>query len=210
MRPAFTQIHRELADLLPAGVQAFCVTSIRGKGERLFATGEKPVYMFFIASGEVVLERVGIQGESVILQRTRHGFVGEASLQSARYHCDGKVIATAEITQVPIREIRDAMDSDPAFATRWIGMLNREVKRLRLQCERLALNKVQDRLLHVLETEGQNGKDPLGSGLKSLARELGVTHEALYRCVSDMEKSNLVTRDGGYLSLSVRDGEGLK
>jgi CRP-like cAMP-binding protein len=102
------------------------------------------------------------------------------------------------------------MDSDPAFATRWIGMLNREVKRLRLQCERLALNKVQDRLLHLLETEGQNGKYPLGSGLKSLARELGVTHEALYRCVSDMEKSNLVTRDGGYLSLSVRDGEGLK
>lgn len=210
MKPAFTQIPQELADLLPAGLHAFCVTSIHGKGERLFATGEKPVYMFFIASGEVVLERLAIQGESVILQRTRHGFMGEASLQSARYHCDGKVIAPAEISQVPIREIRDAMDSDPAFATRWIGMLNREVKRLRLQCERLSLNKVQDRLLHLLETEGQNGKYPLGSGLKSLARELGVTHEALYRCVSDMEKQNLLIRDGGYLNLSVRDGEGLK
>src|SRR5450830_1818595 len=104
MKPAFTQIPQELADLLPAGLHAFCMTSTHGKDERLFVTGEKPVYMFFIASGEAVLERLGIQGESVILQRTRHGFMGEASLQSARYHCDGKVIAPAEITQVPIRE----------------------------------------------------------------------------------------------------------
>jgi len=157
--------------------------------------------MFFVASGEVVLERLGLQGESVILQRTRYGFVGEASLQSERYHCDGMVTVPAEITQVPIREIRAAMASDPAFATRWIGMLNREVKRLRLQCERLSLNKVQDRLLHLLETEGKQGKYPLASGLKSLARELGVTHEALYRCVSEMEKKNILRRDSGYLSI---------
>jgi DNA-binding MarR family transcriptional regulator len=80
-------------------------------------------------------------------------------------------------------------------------MLNREVKRLRLQCERLSLHKVQDRLLHFLETEGQQGKYPLDSGLKSLAGELGVTHEALYRCVSDLEKKELLRREGGYMQL---------
>lgn len=84
-----------------------------------------------------------------------------------------------------------------------VAMPNREVKRLRLQCERLSLHRVQDRLLHLLETEGQQGKYPLRSGLKSLARELGVTHEALYRCVSDMEKKELLRRDSGYLSLEL-------
>ncbi|HAL39881.1 MAG TPA: Crp/Fnr family transcriptional regulator [Polaromonas sp.] len=195
MNSKFTQIHKELTELLPAGLRTFCTTSVHERGERLFATGDKPAHMFFIGTGEVVLERAGAQGGSVVLQRTRHGFVGEASLQSARYHCDAKVIAPSDITQVPIREFRAAMDSDPAFAIRWIGMLSKEVKRLRLQCERLSLNKVQDRLIHLLETEGQQGKFPIGTGLKSLAGELGVTHEALYRCVSDLEKKGALKRD---------------
>lgn len=201
MNATFAQIHEELAELLPARLHAVCLTSAYAKGAPLFDTGDRPAFMYFVASGEVVLERIGVQGDAVVLQRTRHGFVGEASLQSARYHCDGKVIATSEITQVPVHEIRAALEDDPAFASRWIGMLNREVKRLRLQCERLSLHRVQDRLLHLLETEARQGKYPLGSGLKSLAAELGVTHEALYRCVSDMEKKNLVRREAGCLSL---------
>ena len=201
MTPPFTQIHPELAALLPARLHSQCVTAAHAKGERLFATGGQPAWMFFVGSGEVVLERVGLHGDAVVLQRTRHGFVSEASLQSARYHCDGKVIATSEITQVPIREVRAAMENDPAFAGRWISMLNREVRRLRLQCERLALNKVQERLVHLIETEGQKGNYPLGSGLKSLAAELAVTHEALYRCVSAMEAKKQLRREAGYLCL---------
>ena len=203
MNSNFTQLHPELTELLPNDLHAFCETAVyqKEKGERLFATGTKPVNMFFIGSGEVILERLGAQGGSAVLQRTRHGFVGEASLQSAHYHCDAKVIATSEITQVPIKHVRTAMDSDPAFANRWIAMLNREVKRLRLQCERMSFNKVQDRLVHLLETEGQSGKYPLGSGLKSLAAELGVTHEALYRCVASLEKEERIVRESGFLKL---------
>lgn len=204
MASSFTQIHQALADLLPASLRDACVTSIYAKGERLFAAGEKPFYMFFLSSGEVLLERTGRHGESVVLQRTRYGIVSEASLQSARYHCDGKAVATSEITAVPISEIQAALEADPAFSKRWIGMLNREVKRLRLQCERLSMHRVQDRLMHFLETEGQQGKYPLASGLKSLAAELGVTHEALYRCVAELEKKELLQRAGGYLKTRAR------
>lgn len=203
MNRSLPAIPKELGQLLPASLHDSCSTQKYGKGDRLFVTGDKPAYMFFVASGEVVLERLGLQGAPVILQRTRHGFVGEASLQSARYHCDGRAIAASEIARVPIREIRAALESDPPFATRWIGMLNQEVKRLRMQCERLSLHKVQDRLLHLLDTEGMNGKYPIGAGLKSLAGELGVTHEALYRCVAEMEKKSLLRRDEGCLSLLV-------
>ena len=201
MSQPFAEVHKEIAELLPAGLYPLCQTSAYKKGARLFAVGDKPVDMFFIGSGEVVLERRGIHGELIVLQRSRHGFVGEASLRSARYHCDGRVIAPSEITRVPIRHIQAAMASDPAFSMRWIGMLNQELKRLRLQCERLSLNKVQDRLMHLLETEGQQGSYPIGSGVKSLAAELGVTHEALYRCVLDMEKKGLLLREQGQLKL---------
>jgi hypothetical protein len=80
-------------------------------------------------------------------------------------------------------------------------MLNKEVKRLRLQCERLSLTKVQDRFVHLLETEGDEGRFPIGAGIKSLAAELGVTHEALYRCIYAMEKQGKLKRTETHLCL---------
>ena len=53
--------------------------------------------------------------------------------------------------------------------------------------------EVKDRL-NIEEAASDNPRD-------ALAGELGVTHEALYRCVSDMEKKELLLRDVGYLRL---------
>jgi len=190
-----------LAELLPPQLHALCAPVSFGKGKRLFEMGKKPAFMFFVDHGEVTLERLGLNGASVILQRTRHGFVGEASLHSARYHCDAMAVADSTLARIPIRELRSAMEQDSVFALRWVAMLNREVKRLRMQCERLNMNSVRHRLIHLIETEGVQGSYPLGSGLKSAAKELGVTHEALYRCVSSMEKNGELLRDNGKLHL---------
>jgi len=192
----------ELQDLLPSGLHGKCVTVSYAKGSRLFEAGRRPVSMFFVQLGEVTLERLGIDGIPIILQRSRHGFVGEASLHSARYHCDAMAVADSEVTKVPVRELCEAMETDPAFSIRWIGMLNREVKRLRLQCERLTLNTVEARLLHLVETEGEAKGYPLGAGLKSIAREIGVTHEALYRCVAGLERRCVLYRTRERLCLA--------
>lgn len=159
--------------------------------------------MHFVSSGEVLLQRTGEDGEVVVLQRARHGFVGEASLQAARYHCDAVVAADADVTRVPRQRLLDALRTDPAFAMRWIGMLNQEVRRLRQQCERLSLHTVEARLLHLVRTEGGASGVPLAAGLKTLAREIGVTHEALYRCVASLEKRRMLVRDDGRLRLHV-------
>ena len=74
-------------------------------------------------------------------------------------------------------------------------------KRLRLQCEPLSLTKVQDRFTHMLETDGDMGCFPLGSGIKSLTAELGVTHEALYRCIYAMKKQGTLLRAVTHLCL---------
>jgi CRP-like cAMP-binding protein len=200
----FTNALQELHALLPRHLIDTCVEIAAPKGTCLFTAGEKPTHMFFVVSGEVVLERPGLQGAPVILQRTRRGFMSEASLKSPSYHCHGQVVADSRIIQVPIRALREALDTDPAFSGRWITMLNKEVRRLRLQCERLSLTKVQERLLHLLETEGESGAYPIGAGIKSMAGELGVTHEALYRCIYALEKAGVLTRGDGFLRLSPR------
>ena len=189
----------ELKELLPPRLHARCANGRYARGTTLFETGRRPAVMFYVASGEVTLERHGIHGESVVMQRCRRGFVGEASLHSSRYHCDARVVTDAEISRIPLRELGEALDADPSFAVRWIGMLNREVRRLRLQCERLSLNTVEARLIHLLDTEGSDGGYPVGAGLKSIAREIGVTHEALYRCVASLERRGIVNRIDGCL-----------
>jgi len=194
MKTGFTQIHKDLAELLPGALHALCQTSTYKKGDSLFAVGDKPQAMFFIESGEVLLQRLGPQGDPIVLQRASRGFVAEASLQSVRYHCDARVVVRSHITRIAVADLQSAMTADPVFAQAWIGMLNRELKRLRLQCERLALNRVEDRLLHLMATEGAGGHLPLGAGLKSLAGQLGVTHEALYRCVAQLEKAQRLQR----------------
>lgn len=116
---------------MPAGLHALCETRRFERGARLFETRRRPVSMHYVSEGEVVLQRTGEHGDEVVLQRTRHGFVGEASLQADRYHCDALVVADAIVTQMPRQALLQALQSDADFASRWIGMLNQEVRRLR-------------------------------------------------------------------------------
>jgi CRP/FNR family transcriptional regulator, dissimilatory nitrate respiration regulator len=171
------------------------------KGETLFRQRHRPRYMHFVVGGEIVLERIGEGGVPVVLQRVRQGFVAEASLQSGSYHCDGVVTSPGWSIAVPIDPLKEELATDSAFALRWIGMLNAEVRRLRARCERMSLKGVGERLLHLVETEGVDGRLPIGSGLKSLATELAVSHEALYRAVASLERSGVIVRESGDLML---------
>lgn len=193
------QLPPPLRELLPSALQALCEPLTYSRGHVLFRQGKQPTRMLFVTRGEVVLQRLGRQGEQMVLHRTRRGFVGEASLESARYHCDAVVTASGEVIAIPIEAVKQALVADSAFARRWIAMLNREVKRLRAQCERLSLRGVKQRLLHLIETEGRDGRLPMDSGLKSIAAELGVTHEALYRAVAELEKGGGLRRHERFL-----------
>ena len=59
----------------------------------------------------------------------------------------------------------------------------------------------KDRVLHLINSEGQNGSYAATTGLKSLAGELGVTHEALYRTLAVLEKAQVIRRAEGVLVL---------
>jgi CRP-like cAMP-binding protein len=192
---------KTLTQLLPTSLHGLCEAEDIPIGTALFLTGDQPHWMFFVSAGEVVLERHGVDGQHACLQRCQSGFVGEASLTSSRYHCDSRTTWDTQITKVPIKALRQALKTDPAFAERWIAMLSREVRQLRLQNERLSLPKVQDRLLHLIETEGTDGRYALTCSVKDLAKQLAVTHEALYRAIARLVEFGRVERGDGVLIL---------
>ena len=192
----------KLAELLPDSLHALCKHRSVPINEQLFRIGSSPKWMFYVIQGEVVLERVSHGGSVSCLQRCQMGFVGEGSLTSIRYHCNARATRPTEFVQIPLQAIKEALNSDPNFSDRWIQMLSAELRALRLQNERLSLQRVQDRIIHLLQTEGKNGRYELSTSLKQVARELGVTHEALYRGIAALEESGKLIRDDDVLRLT--------
>ncbi len=199
MKHPTTELPAALLVLLPTSLQELCSALHLVKSERLFDQGQRPERMFYVCNGEAVLQRAGLHGDSLVLQRVRQGFISEASLQSDSYHCEAVMTTTGNLVAIPIAAIKQELLANPEFAMRWVAMLNKELKRLRAQCERLSLKSVKDRLLHLIETEGDNGKLALGTGLKSIAAELSVSHEALYRTVAELEKKDLLYRTDDFI-----------
>lgn len=170
-------------------------------GEVLYRMGERPQSILFVLSGDLRLIRRASNGAEVVLQRSRLGFIAEASLESPAYHCDVTSAAPSRILVFPIDAFNNALDSTPAFNKTWSSLLAREIRKLRAQCERLALKKAHERILHYLETEGRNGEIVLDVPRKTWAAELGLTHEALYRTLAKMEKANIISLNGTFITV---------
>jgi CRP-like cAMP-binding protein len=202
--PVTSKLPPALHSLLPVVLREACSQHTHQRGDLLFVQRKRPTRMFYIFSGEVVLQRTSAQGDCFVVQRVRQGFVAEASLEASGYHCDAMITGTGEHFSIPIDLIRTALIGDAAFAKRWIGTLNQELKRLRAQCERLSLKGVRARLLHLIETEGINGRLALNASVKSLASELAVTHEALYRAITELERQGILRREDGALLMTIQ------
>ena len=169
-------------------------------GEHLFRLGDRPSAMYFVASGEVCLRRYSPDGSEVALQRARLNFLAEGSLESQAYHCDAVAIEASTALAFPMAAFRQAIDESPDFRNRWVSHLMREVRRSRAQCERLTLRTAAARVLHFIECEGRDGKLELPSSRKTWAAELGLSHEALYRTLAQMEKAGTITVAGRFIA----------
>ncbi|MCW5636191.1 MAG: Crp/Fnr family transcriptional regulator [Rubrivivax sp.] len=174
-------------------------------GDTVFAQGARAQAVFFLAAGKVRLVRHGRAGEDVTIHEASAGeFFAEASLQSDRYHCSAVAVQASDVYALPAGAMKDLLASDSDFALQWVAALSGQLRRARMRVERLCLRSAQERLRHLLLTEGTGprGSYRLRGTLKDLAAELGITHEALYRTVAAMVRDGVLVRDGTGLSLA--------
>jgi CRP-like cAMP-binding protein len=169
-------------------------------GEHVFFRGERPDALHFVLAGEVHLVRRSRSGHEIILQRARHGFVAEASLDQSSYHCDGIARCPTDILRLPRAAFHSAL-VDETFRTGWIEHLTRELRRVRAQAERLSLRSARERIVHYIETEGADGRVELTITRKDWASELGLTHEALYRALASMQRAGELRVAGSAVTL---------
>ncbi|MGJ4915214.1 Crp/Fnr family transcriptional regulator [Bradyrhizobium sp. HKCCYLRH2060] len=166
----------------------------------VFCRGDRPQAMFFVLTGEVRLLRRSRAGDDIILQRARQGFLAEASLDQASYHCDAVAAQDSALLAIDRTAFAEALRR-PEIRDRWSDHLARELRKVRAQSERLSLKTARERIVHFIETEGEGGEVELGRSKKDWAAELGVTHEALYRALARMAQDGELIVHGTRLRL---------
>jgi CRP-like cAMP-binding protein len=171
----------------------------------LFRAGTPPRHIHFIEEGAVRLVRHGRQGEEVVLHDARPGeFLAEASLDSARYHCDAVASEASVVLRVAKADFQRLLIEDSAFERTWIALIGAQLRTARARIERLSLRSAEERIRHLLLSEGRGPRCELevAGTLKDLARQLGLTHESLYRTLARMQNEGVIDRQGLRLSLT--------
>ncbi|MEO8839563.1 MAG: Crp/Fnr family transcriptional regulator [Herbaspirillum sp.] len=164
-------------------------------GEILFRLGVRPQSIFYVITGEVRLLRRTRNGNEIILQRSTDGFIAEASADAQAYHCDAVVTTAGAVLCLPMQAFKATLANDNAFHQAWATHLAWEVRKLRARCERLSLNTAAERIIHYIEAEGINGSIILNQSRKAWAAELGLTHEAMYRTLRQLQADGVLKID---------------
>lgn len=170
----------------------------------VFRRGQPVQAVYQVQAGRVLLRRDEARGGSITLQTAGPGdFVAEASLFSARYHCDGVCPVASKLLVLPAKAVLASLRLDSTFAIDWIRLLSQALMQSRARAERLTLRSPRERILHCLRLEGDaRGVFTVPGSLIQWSRALGIAHETLYRVLAELEREGFVARDGARVVLT--------
>jgi CRP/FNR family transcriptional regulator, dissimilatory nitrate respiration regulator len=136
--------------------------------------------LYVVETGMVELVRHAENGTALVLQRASdQSVLAEASIYSQRYHCDAVVKEDARLLKFSKRKLLEVMTTDPKFMHLWGSYLSSAVQNARHRAEILSRRSIADRLDGWLAMHDE--QMPAKGQWKSIATEIGVTPEALYR-----------------------------
>ena len=147
--------------------------------EALFHPGDAVRRVYFVTTGAIHLVRHQASGTSLVIQRAGAGqIVAEASLFATRYHCHAVAMLPTAVWSVAKSELLGRISTDPRIGLIFMKTLAHELQHSRFQVEVLSMKTVAARLDAWIEW---NGELPPKGEWVSLAAELAVSPEALYR-----------------------------
>ena len=159
------------------------------KGSALFRQGDVSTAMFFIQSGAISLMRHTEAGQKVTMFQAMSGdTIAEPSIFSQTNHCDAIADQDSVVLGFDKPAVLSCMATDTAFAAALVKRLAGQVQTYRRRLELLAIRSAPDRVLAGL-ADGR-----LTGTVVEFAAELGLSHEAVYRALSDLVESGQVAR----------------
>ena len=163
----------------------------------LFREGDPSAGVYEVVTGTLKLEQTDATGRLIVLGFASAGdTIAEASVFAPAYRCDATAMEESVVRVYPKAALFAEFERNPRAAQAFMAVLARRVTDLRSRLERRSLHSARDRARHYLGLSGQprNGTVFLSGTLKDLAAELGLTHEVLYRTLSEMEAEGEIVR----------------
>lgn len=173
-------------------------------GAALFHAGDPVRQMYFVVSGQLAMRRVLNDGRIVPVSRAAAGeTIAEPSLFADHYHCDCIALAPSTLLAYRKVDVLGALMMSPQHAMRLMRHLAGEVQDLRGRLEVLSLAGAAPRILAYVSARLGPDCDSwiMDRTWKTVAGELGISHEALYRALARLERDGRLVRDGRQVRL---------
>ena len=157
----------------------------------LFRQGDNPHCFYFLEQGEVRMTRHTLAGEEVVIHTAYAGETfAEASLFSDQYHCDAFTKQASKLWMIDKQAVLVLSLEDADFSLALTARFARQVQVLRRHKELLAIRSASERV-YVALSEGM-----LQTNIKQFAASIGLTHEVVYRALSELVNVGRVLKKG--------------
>ena len=185
----------DIHDWLPRNSRASAIERRLAEGQPLFNQCDRASGIYEVVSGKVRLTRVDAEGRELLLGIARAGDTfAEASLFSLIQGFSAVAMSKAVLRLYPKASVLAEFARNPQAAQAFAALLAQVID-LRTRLERHNLHSAGDRIRHYL-ADAEDGIVVLSGTVKDLAGELGHSHEALYRTLSEMENEGEIARQG--------------
>jgi len=174
------------------------------RNEVLFRQGDRVAAIYFIETGRLRLERRTFDGRLLILGITPAGqFFVEAALFADSFHCDAVATEPSKVRIYPKQAALKALRTDPEDAMSFLALMAHQVIELRQRLELMKVRSAKERVMLYLDSNAEPGRGvvDLRSQLQDIASELGLTREAFYRTLANLEREGTMERAGSRILL---------
>ncbi len=173
---------------LPAS--AFQIRTIECENA-LFHQGESTRGLYFLLSGAVQLQRVTEAGHQiVVLKATPNETFAEASLFHRTYHCTAVATQYSEVIECSKTVVINRYREDSTFAYAMSERFAHQVQHTRARLELFSIRSADERVFRAL-VDGM-----LTGSVRSLADEIGLSSEVVYRSLASLTKNGRIKKIG--------------
>jgi CRP-like cAMP-binding protein len=173
------------------------------RNELLFRQGDRVHAIYFIEEGRLRLDRRTFDGRSLVFGTSSAGeFFVEAALFAEIFHCDGVATEPSRVRVYPKAAVLNALNTIPSSVLPLLKLLAHQVIDARQRLELMKIRSAKERVLLYLDLHARpDGDLTLKGELQDVAGELGLTREAFYRTLANMERAGTIERSGAHIVL---------
>ncbi|MEO1427775.1 MAG: Crp/Fnr family transcriptional regulator [Cyanobacteria bacterium J06632_19] len=175
-------------------------------GQVLFHYRDPAKYIFALEIGRIRLVRYTCEGNLVIFQivRMKESFA-ESALFTELYDCHAIAEVPSRVICYPKTIIWELLQDNIELALNLLQKCNLKSQSLKKLLELRSIRSARERLLQYLLLMATTEKTRifLDRSYKDIANELGLSSETLYRNLSELEKSGIISRQGRKIELLI-------